>query len=168
MVSFDDRRAVHMESWERYEDAAREVVRLLGHDIGLASVVPEKTEFEGQVEDWEIDVAGYDVVGKLVVFECRKRSRPVEKGHMAHFAYVVEDLGAKGFVVSQKGLSSGAKNIANRHAIQHITLQWDQNTDQKLVEFIGRFFAMRGFGMFICGAPPDEPKHAARGISHES
>ena len=150
-----------MPSWERYEDAAREVVRLLAHEIELASVVSEKKEFERHVEDWEIDVAGYHASGKLVVFECRKRSRKVEKGHMAHFAYVVEDLGAKGFVVSQKGLSSGAKNIAKHHAIQHITLQWDQDTSQKLVEFMGRFFATRGVAMFICGSPPDDPKQPA-------
>jgi hypothetical protein len=151
----DNIEVLQMQAWERYEDA-REVVQLLANDIGLAAVVSEKREFEGEVEDWEIDVAGYDVSGKLVVFECRKRSRKVEKGHVAHFAYVVKDLGAMGFVVSQKGLSSGAQNIADHHAIQHITLEWNQETGQKVIEFMGRFFATAGLGLFLCGALPDE------------
>jgi hypothetical protein len=150
-----------MKSWERYEDAAREVVRLLAHDIGLATVVESKTSFRGEVEQWQIDVAGHNAGGKLVVFECRKRSRKVEKGHMAHFAYVVEDLGAKGYVVSQKGLSKGAQNIAKHNAIEHITLEWNQETGEKVVEFFGRFFAMRGLGMHICGAAPDELQNPA-------
>jgi hypothetical protein len=151
--------------WESYEDVAREVVRCLAHEIGLVKVVDTKAVFQGAVENWEIDVAAYQFDGKLVVFECRKRSRNVEKGDMAHFAYVVEDLGAKGFLVSPRGLAKGAQNIANHHAIDHMKLVWDEGSSQRIVDFLGRFFAIRTLGLFVRGAEPlqDESKPNSQG-----
>lgn len=141
-------------AWERYEDAGREVMRLLAKDIGVEEVVDKKQEFQGTACPWEIEVAGYKSDGTLVVFECRKRGRNVEKGEMGSFAYVIEDLEAEGYVVCQKKFSKGAKKIADHHKIEHINLQFDQETGQKVIEFLGRCFVTRGMTMYMSGGPP--------------
>lgn len=143
-----------MQAWEQYEDAGREVMRLLAKDIGVEEVVEKKQDFQGTVTPWEIDVAGYKGDGTLVVFECRKRGRNVEKAEMGAFAYAIEDLGAKGYVVCQKTFSKGAQRIADHQEIEHIKLQWDKDTGQKVIEFLGRCFMTRGMTMVMFGGVP--------------
>jgi Restriction endonuclease len=134
-----------MKTWERYEDAARELIhRFKGH-LDLQSVEDTKKKYQGKVEGWEIEVAGYsEGDGKLVVFECRHRGRNVGKSEMAAFAYTVQDLGAKkGYIVSQKGLSKGARSIATFHDIRHIPFSWEESTGDYLMRILDTAFVQK-------------------------
>ena len=116
-------------------------------------MVGEK-EYPGTVIPWEIEVAGYKRDGTLVVFECRKRGRNVEKDEMASFAYTIEDLGAEKYVIFQKKFSKGAQKIADHHKINHIQLQLDEKTEQMLIGFLGRCFATVTVKTFSTGTVP--------------
>src|SRR5262245_60979707 len=102
----------NMQLWERYEDAVREAIRKRAGKLGLDRVGDVTKGHDGAAAWWELDVTAYEKgSGQVVVFECRKRGRNVEKGEMASFAYTLNDLGAKGFIVSQKELGKGAREI---------------------------------------------------------
>jgi hypothetical protein len=131
-----------METWEQYEDAARDAIRKIANDIGLDRVVDQKKGYDGESTWWELDVTGYAKgTGQLVVFECRRRSRNVEKGEMASFAYTVNDLKAKGFIVSQKQLGKGAKEIAQHEGIGHMQFKWDAETGDHVLRWLHNIYA---------------------------
>ena len=131
-----------MRVWERYEDAAREAVRRIAADLGLDHVVDEKKEYDGKSTSWELDVTAYAKgTGELVVFECRKRGRNVEKGEMASFAYTIKDLNAKGFIVSQKKLGKGASEIAAHEGIQHVQFTWNAETGDHVLKWLSQIYA---------------------------
>ena len=97
-----------MEKWLRYEDKFREIVSKNLSDFGLTSVADAKQDYEGKITSWNIDVSGY--AGQdLVVYECRDRKRKPIKPDLGEFAFRLDDLNAKGFVVSPKGLTSGRR-----------------------------------------------------------
>ena len=60
-----------------------------------------------------------------LLFECRRKSRNLEPKDAGEFAYRIETTGAKqGYLVTtlDKGLSEGAKTIAEFERIGHIQL----------------------------------------------
>jgi hypothetical protein len=141
-----------------YEDAIRNVIRVLKDELGLASVSDDNGDIAGTVEKWQIDVAAYQKGDqKLVVFECKDRGRNLEKSQAAAFAVTIEDLGAaKGYLVTQKMLSKGAKNVAAWKGIEHMRVEWDDSTNQAIIDFLGRTFIQRGLGLIIVGGAPDK------------
>ena len=130
-----------MATWERYEDAARAVIAKFKEYLGLERVEAAKKEYQGAVESWNIEVAGYrEGDNRLVVFECRRRKRNVEKGEMGAFEHVIRDLGAQGYVVSQENLSKGARRIAEYHGIIHIPFRWDEKTGDYFLKVLNDVF----------------------------
>lgn len=131
-----------MEPWERYEDAAREAIRMIAKDLGIDRVVDEKKEYNGECTPWELDVTAFAKgTEQLIVFECRKRGRKVEKGEMAAFAFTVSDLGAKGYIVSQRGLGKGAKQIAEKKGIDHMQFTWNEETGDLVLKWLNNVYA---------------------------
>jgi hypothetical protein len=118
---------ISMEKWLGYEDKFREIVSKNLDDFGLTSVVEAKQDFEGEITSWNIDVSGYDGEN-LVVYECRNRKRKPIKGDLGEFAFRLSDLDARGFIVSPKGLTAGAQEIASAKGIEHIPFSFDVNT----------------------------------------
>jgi hypothetical protein len=124
-------------SWENYEDAARDVLGRIKDDLGLDRMYPAKDSFQGEATKWELDVTAFAKGSdQLVVFECRKRGRNVEKAEMGSFAYTLKDLKAKGFVVSQKQLGKGAQEIARHEGIGHMQFNWDEETGDSVLRWL--------------------------------
>src|SRR5262245_25617625 len=131
-----------MKNWERYEDAVREVLARIADEIGLESVVKEKKEYDGDATSWELDVTAFEKgTGDLVVFECKKRGRNVEKGEMGKFAFTLIDLGAKGFLVSEKRLSKGAQEIADHKGIGHMQFKCNLETGDSVLRWLNTVYS---------------------------
>jgi hypothetical protein len=130
-----------VKAWEKYEDAARAVIEQIKVDLGLDRVFPAKAKFQGKVTKWEIDVTAFAKgTDQLVVFECRHRGRNVEKAQMGAVAYTVHDLGAKGFVISKKELSKGAKEVARAEGIGHMQFLWDKDTGDSILRWLNKIY----------------------------
>src|SRR3954453_13143763 len=140
-----------------YEDAVRNVIRALKDELGLARVSEENGDIKGKVEKWQIDVAAFQKGDqKLVVFECKDRGRNLEKSQAAAFSVTIEDLGAaKGYLVTQKKLSRGAKKVADWKGIGHLQIVWDEKSDQAIISFLDRTFVTKGMTLYMHAIDPD-------------
>jgi hypothetical protein len=131
-----------MAIWERYEDAARDAIGKVKEYLNLQKLESEKKKYQGDINSWEIEISGYqEGDGRLAVFECRRRGRNIQKGEMGAFEHEIRDLGAKGYIVSEKGLSKGAKKIAEHHEIVHIPFNWDPGTEDYVLKILNQIFA---------------------------
>ncbi len=129
-------------TWERYEDAARALITQLQHELGLGKVDNKKGRYNGQRVKWQIDVAGYELnTQKLVLFECKLRSRKIHREQVTHFRCVIEDLGAEqGFIISDKGITKDAKKLADSYGIKVLPLFWNRDTGDYLFTILSRTF----------------------------
>jgi hypothetical protein len=83
--------------WECFEDAFLWIVDALKECFGLEKVEPGpgKAKSESGYE-YDIEVMGYTKGDqKLVLFECRRKSRNLEPAHAGGFAYRMKTTGAK-------------------------------------------------------------------------
>src|SRR5271157_3324305 len=123
-----------MEEWLNYEDKFREIVSQNPDDFELTSVADTKRDYWGAITSWNIDVSGQSG-DRLVVYECRDRKRKPTKPDLGELAFRLDDLNAKGFVVSPKGFTSGAQEIASAKNIEHIPFTFDANTGDFTVRY---------------------------------
>jgi hypothetical protein len=132
-------------AWENFEDAFRAILEAHKDFFGLGSVdpAPAKAKAEsGYVYD--IEVLGYAKGDqKLVLFECRRKSRNLEPKDAGELAYRIETTGAKqGYFVTtlDKGLAEGAKTIADFEQIGHIQLSCNATPHEYVMKYLNNFF----------------------------
>lgn len=137
--------------WERYEDAARQVLRDLHDVLGLHSV-GDKTTVQGTSTDWEVDILASKSGGGLVIVEVKRwPSKRINKATVGSLAFQVSDMGAvTGITVSPLPLQSGAKEVSDSQGFNHLQLTADSSSVRYLAEFMGRMF----FGAAIVESAP--------------
>lgn len=134
------------QAWESFEDAFRAILEAHKEFFGLASVdaapatAPAKSGYV-----YDIEVLGFARGDeRLVLFECRrKKSRNLEPADAGELAYRIHTTGAKkGYFVTtlQKGLSKGARTIADYEQIGHIQLSADATPHQYVMKHLNNFF----------------------------
>lgn len=70
------------------------------------------------------------LVNVLIVFECKKHTRPVELNKVASFSQLLKDVDAsQGVMVSSSGFTDGAKNTAIYEGIKLMTFRQADGTD---------------------------------------
>ena len=70
------------------------------------------------------------LVDVLIVFECKKYTRPVDLGKVASFAQKLKDVDAsQGIMVSSSGFTQGAKNTAIFEGIKLLSFRQADETD---------------------------------------
>lgn len=131
--------------WKSFEDAFRAILETHKEFFGLEGVEPapaKATANSGYVYD--IEVMGYSKGDKkLVLFECRRKSRNLEPKDAGELAYRIQTTGAKkGYFVTtlEKGLAQGAKTIADYEKIGHIQLSANATPKEHLMKCLNSFF----------------------------
>jgi len=132
-------------AWESFEDAFRAILEAHKEFFGLDRVEPApgtaKAE-SGYVYD--IEVMGYSTGDdKLILFECRRRSRNLEPKDAGELAYRIQTTGAKkGYFVTtlEKGLGEGAKAIADYERIGHIQLSANATAHEHVMKYVNNLF----------------------------
>ena len=134
-------------AWKSFEDAFRAILEDHKDFFGLDSIEPTPGKAEaksGYVYD--IEVTGYSKGDeKLVLFECRRKSRNLEPKDAGEFAYRIQMTGAKkGYFVTtlEKGLAEGAKTIADYAQIYHIRLSENATPQEYLMKYLNNFFVL--------------------------
>ena len=125
------------QTWERYEDVARQLIDDIKSYLGLSMVNPDKKEFlkkDGGI--CEIDVSAYDMSDrKLVLVECRKRNKRLSQEEVHGFAYRIQQTNAKrGIIVTPIGLQKGAKLAANGAKIGLVRLEPNSTLDNYIAQ----------------------------------
>lgn len=130
--------------WESFEDAFRSIITDHKEFFGLDRVEPSPAtakSVSGYVYDIEV-FAYAKGDGRAVLFECRRKSRNLEPKDAWEFAYRIETTGAvKGYFVTtlDKGLSEGAKTIADYEQIGHIQLSCNATPDEYVMRHLGNW-----------------------------
>lgn len=132
-------------AWKSFEDAFRAILQAHKEFFGLSHVElgPAKaTATSGYVYD--IEVLGFAKGDeKIVLFECRRKSRNLEPKDAGELAYRISATGAKNayFVTTfERGLAEGAKRIADFERIGHIRLSADASPYDYIMEYASAFF----------------------------
>jgi|RhiMetdeSRZDD1v2_1073273.scaffolds.fasta_scaffold261819_2 hypothetical protein len=132
-------------AWKQFEDAFRAILEDHKDFFGLDSIEPSPRKAKaksGYVYD--IEVMGYSKGDeKLVLFECRRKSRNLEPKDAGEFAYRIQTTGAKkGYFVTtlEKGLAEGAKTITDYERINHIQLSANATPQEYLMKYLNNFF----------------------------
>lgn len=138
--------AKEQKKWESFEDAFRSIIteHKAFFDLERVEPGPGKVKSEsGYVYDIEV-VAHAKGDGKTVLFECRRKAtRNLEPKDAGEFAFRIDTTGAgKGYFVTtlDKGLSAGAKTIADHAEIGHIQLSCDATPDEYVMKYLGNWF----------------------------
>jgi hypothetical protein len=133
--------------WESFEDVFRAVLDRHKDFFELEEVEPGPKEVTGKarkVRPWDIEVVGYRRGSRrLVLFECKHRSRNVEPEAAGGFAYRIEDTGAEtGYFVTplDKRLGKGAREIADYEQIGHVQLARNSTPDDYTMKFLDNMF----------------------------
>lgn len=131
-------------NWKRFEDAARELIKLHQDFFGLASVEPTEAKVTGSSGyEWNIEIVAHQEHSfGLVLFECRQKRRNITPAEAAELAYRVLDTGAeRGYFITPIGkkLSSGATTIAAHEGIEQIQIADYSTTQNYMMQ--GRDFA---------------------------
>jgi hypothetical protein len=135
-----------VESWRSYEDAVRAIIDRHKDLFSLEKVETSSKKIPGvSGYTWNIEVVGYTKQERnLVLFECRRRiTRNIEPEEAGGFAYRIENIGAeKGYFVTplQKGLSKGAKRIADYEKIGHIKISVDSTPEAYLMGYLNEIY----------------------------
>ena len=97
-----------------------------------------------KLRPWDIEVAGYKQGSRrLILVECKNRSRNIEPEQAGGFAYRIEDTGAeRGYLVTplDKGLSKGAQEIADYEQIRHIQVARESTPDDYVMRCADNLF----------------------------
>ena len=125
------------QTWERYEDVARQLIDDIKSYLGLSMVNPNKKEFlkkDGGI--CEIDVSAYDMSdGKLVLVECRNKNKRLPQEEVHGFAYRIQQTNAKrGIIVTPIRLQKGAIIAANGARIGLIRLEPNSTPDNYIAQ----------------------------------
>jgi hypothetical protein len=133
-------------AWESFEDAFRAILETHKDFFGLDSVEPASGKAEAQSGYvYDIEVMGYSKGDeKLVLFECRRKSRNLEPRDAGEFAFRIQTTGAKkGYFVTtlEKGLAEGAQTIADHAQIGHIQVSANATPHEYLMKYLSNFFA---------------------------
>ena len=135
----------HDESWRCFEDAFRAILSQHKDFFGLASVDQQAGQLAGKSGyTWHIEVIAYAKDdGRMVLFECRRKNANLKPSEAGELAFRMEDTGAgRGYFVTtlERGLSEGAKKIADYREIGHIQLSADARPDQYVLRFLSQIF----------------------------
>ena len=125
------------QTWERYEDVARQLIDDIKSYLGVSMVNPDKKEF--QKKDGgicEIDVSAYDMGdGKLVLVECRNRKKRLSQEEVHGFAYRIQQTNAKrGIIITPIGLQKGARIAADGARIGLVKLEPNSTPDNYIAQ----------------------------------
>ncbi|WP_051030175.1 restriction endonuclease [Nocardia takedensis] len=108
-----------------YERAVAEIVKAAGHDV-IDWRVEHLDTVEGMDGSYIIDVtARFRLMGAdfLILFECKRHSRPVEREDVQVLQDKLRSTGAhKGVVVAASGFQRGALQYAQKHGIACVRL----------------------------------------------
>jgi hypothetical protein len=133
-------------SWRTFEDAVRAIVTQHGDFFGLGAVAAGPGQVKGESGFiWNIEVIGYAAAHeKLVMFEVRRKTtRNIEPGEAGELALRIQDTGAeKGYFVTplSRGLSRGAKKVADFRQIGHIQVSADSTPENYIMRCIEQVF----------------------------
>ena len=129
--------------WRKYEAAAREVLKVIGKDSGIAAV-EGKQDLPGKSgTTWEVDAKAILGDGqKFVLIEVRRyTTKSLDQESVGAFIFRIDDVGASGgVIVSPLPLQSGAVVVAKSRGIEHLRLAPDSSAADYLAEYMGRRF----------------------------
>ena len=132
-------------AWKSFEDAFRSILEDHKDFFGLDSIEPTPGRAEAKSGHvYDIEVMGYSKGDeKLVLFECRRKSRNLDPKDAGEFVYRIQTTGAKkGYFVTtlKKGLAKGAKTITGYEQIDHIQLSENATPQEYLMKYLNNFF----------------------------
>jgi hypothetical protein len=131
-----------LKDWERYEQAAREILKQLREHFDLADVTGKQSFQGASGTDWEIDVVGIaKTTGKIVDIECRLTKGRQSQAKLAALAFTIKDVGGdRGIIVTPKPLQKGSKLVAQSAGITHFKLDSKSEANNFFAEALGKMF----------------------------
>lgn len=113
---------------DKYEVASIELMKRIQHDLGIKDV--ERGAGRAVIGQcgtpWNPDQLAFTSDGTMIIVECRyrgPRTGGVKQNDMAAFAYILDDTGAEGIVITTKPIQKGAKMVAKNEIIGIIEFQ---------------------------------------------
>lgn len=131
-------------AWKSYEEIAIMVLSQCANEFGLSRVDGQQDVTGKSGAVWEVDARGWtegDNAHFLV--ECKKHeSSAISQALTGTLAYQILDTDAEGgFLVSPKGLQSGAKTVAAANNIYEIKLDSKSSMAAYFGEWLGKLRA---------------------------
>lgn len=137
--------AAAKKAWKEFEDAFRAILDAHKESFDLDHVEPRPAKASSESGHvYDVEVLGYTKGGeKRVIFECRRKSRNLEPKDAGELAYrILATNSERGYFVTtlDKGLSEGAKTIAEYERIGHIQLSADATPYEYIMRYMKDFF----------------------------
>lgn len=128
-------------SWKSYEQIAAFVLNQCAKEFGLERVEGKQDVAGKSGTEWQVDARGW-TEGNTAHFlvECKKHSdTAISQAITGSLVFQIQDTDAAGgFLVSPRGLQSGAKKVAAAHNIHEIKLDPRSTTAAYFGEWLGK------------------------------
>ncbi|MNY23042.1 hypothetical protein D3C86_1566900 [compost metagenome] len=127
--------------WKSYEEIAAFVLNQCAAEFGLARVEGKQDVVGESGAKWEVDARGWtDGDAAHFLIECKKHEgTAISQAITGSLAYQIQDTNADGgFLVSPRGLQSGAKKVAAANNIHEIKLDPKSNSSAYFGEWLGK------------------------------
>jgi hypothetical protein len=131
-----------MKEWERYEAAAREILKQLREHFSLDDVQGKQVVQGASGTVWEFDAVGISNPSKrLVLIECRLTKARQSQDKIAALSFTIQDTKAeRGIIVTSKPLQKGAELVASYSGIMHFHLDSRSTSSDFLAQALGKLF----------------------------
>lgn len=130
--------------WRSYEEIATFVLNQCAEEFGLSRVEGKQEVVGKSGTEWEVDARGWteDDTAHFLV-ECKRyKNTGISQAITGSLAYQIRDTNAGGgFLVSPRGLQSGAKKVAAANNIHEIKLDPSSNSSAYFGEWLGKLRA---------------------------
>lgn len=132
--------------WRNYELAAAQLIRDAGPFMKAKGVRVDQAVRGATGNNWNIEVKAYDVDDdRIIIVECKRYKRRVNKEVVGGFAYRVHDTGSRGILVTTLPLQKGGQLIVQHEQIAHIILTPDSTEDDYHATIANKVFIRHSF-----------------------
>lgn len=132
--------------WRSYELAAAQLIRDAGPFMKAKDVRVDQTARGATGNNWNIEVKAYDVDDdRIIIVECKRYKRRVNKEVVGGFAYRVHGTGSRGILVTTYSLQKGGQLIVQHEQIAHIILDADSTENDYLATVANQVFIRHSF-----------------------
>jgi|GEM_PF-6999986 len=132
--------------WRTYELAAAQLLRDVGPFLLASGVRIDQTVRGESGNNWNIEVTAYDVdTNRLIIVECKRYKRKVNREMVGGFVYRIKDVGGRGILVTTLPLQKGASLTVGHEKIAHIILKPDSTEHDYHAQIANQIFIKHSF-----------------------